>query len=222
MPKKTQPTPKRAAAAKPSRAGKRWERRSEARPAEIVAAATSLFTERGFGATRMDDVAARAGVTKGTVYLYFQDKGQLFEAVVRQKLAPNLERARMMVEAYDGSTPTLIRMLAKLLEGLVESEYSAIAKMIIAESGAFPELPKLYAEVVLERGFNMMASIIQRGIDRGEFRPVDPTTVVPLVVAPFILLAVWKHSLGDHTDVMPPPSRVLDEHVEMLLRALKA
>ncbi len=202
--------------------GKRWRRRSEARPTEIVAAAAQLFGEHGYAATRMVDVATRAGVTKATVYLYFKDKEHLFESVVRQALEPNLDRAEALVRAFDGSTPALIRMLAMIFQGVLESDYTAIAKMVIAESRTFPELAKLYVDLVVDRGLKMMQSIIQRGIDRGEFRPVPPETTAPLILAPFVMLGVWKHSLAAHSNRMPPPSQVLEQHVEVLIRGLMA
>ncbi|MEO5728302.1 MAG: TetR/AcrR family transcriptional regulator [Byssovorax sp.] len=200
--------------------GKRWERRSDARPAEIVAAAERLFAERGFAATRMGDVAARAGITKATVYLYFEDKERLFETVVREAMAANLARAEALVDTYDGSSATLLRMLVTIFEGVLETNYTSIAKMIVAESASFPELAKLYVDLVLNRGFRVIEKIIQRGIERGEFRDVSPAAMVPVVMAPFLLLGMWKESLGKHSDLMPAPRAVLAEHVEVLLRGL--
>lgn len=205
-----------------SRVARRWQRRSEARPAEIVAAAKRLFTERGFGATRVEDVAQLAGVTKATVYLYFRDKAQLFEAVVNDALTPNLDRAEALVAAFDGSSAMLLRMLVTVFEGVLATDYTAIAKMIVAESGNFPEVARLYVDLVLRRGFALGERIIQRGVERGEFRPVDPATVVPLIMSPIMLLALWKHSLGQHTTLMPAPKAVLAEHLEVLLRGLAA
>ena len=199
---------------------KRWRRRSAERPAEIVAAAAELFGERGFERTRMEDVAARAGVTKATVYLYFADKERLFEAVVREAMTPNVERLEALVAAYDGSTPALLRMVATLLEGVLESGFSSMAKTIIAESSAFPALAKLYVDLVMTRGFRLMERIVRRGVERGELREVDPASVAPLIVAPFLVLGLWRHSLGRHSDLMPPAHGVIAEHVEVLLRGL--
>lgn len=199
---------------------KKWKRRSEARPGEIVAAATTLFCEHGFAATRLEDVAERAGVTKTTVYLYFENKERLLEAVVLEAATPNIERAEALIANYDGSSAALLRMLVTLFEGVLGSSYTAIAKTVIAESGNFPNLAKLYADNIIKRGVDMMETVIRRGVERGEFRPVDPSAVAPLVMAPFMLLGVWKHSFAMHSDLQMPAGDVLREHAEILIRGL--
>jgi AcrR family transcriptional regulator len=201
---------------------KRWERRRDDRPRELVAAALQLFSERGFAATRLDDVAAAAGVSKGTVYLYFESKERLFEAVVREAVLPNLDRAEAMLRAYQGTTPDLIRGLVGLFRPLLETPITGVIKLIFAESGNFPQLARLYADLVVRRGLGLLRSVIERGVTRGEFRPVDPAATTPLLIAPFILLAVWKHSFGAHTDLTLDRRRVLEAHCENLLRGLAA
>jgi AcrR family transcriptional regulator len=201
---------------------KRWERRKDDRPRELVAAALQLFSERGFAATRLDDVAAAAGVSKGTVYLYFESKERLFEAVVREAVLPNLDRAEALLRAYQGTTPDLIRGLVGLFRPLLETPVTGVIKLILAESGNFPQLARLYADLVVRRGLGMLRSVIERGVTRGEFRPVDPAATAPLLIAPFILLAVWKHSFGAHTDLSLDPAAVLEAHLETVLRGLAA
>ncbi|HET6981596.1 MAG TPA: TetR/AcrR family transcriptional regulator [Myxococcaceae bacterium] len=201
---------------------KRWERRKEARPAEIVAAALQLFSNRGFAATRLEDVATVAGVSKGTVYLYFESKEQLFEAVVREAIAPNIDRAEAIVEAFEGPTPELLRRLFDLLGAALETPLTGVMKLLVAESGNFPQLARLYADLVLRRAFRLLERILERGIARGEFRPVDPRTTVPLVMAPVMLLGMWKHSFGAHTDLVLDRRAVLEAHRDNLLRGLAA
>jgi AcrR family transcriptional regulator len=201
-------------------ATRRWVRRKEARPGELVAAALQLFSERGFAATRLDDVAAAAGVSKGTVYLYFESKEQLFEAVVRAAVVPNLDRAEALLEGFDGPTPDLLRSLIGLFRPLLDTPITGVIKLIVTESGNFPALARLYADLVLRRGFGLLQRLIARGIARGEFRRVDPSSTAPLIMAPFILLALWKHSFGAHTDLRLDPSEMLATHVEIFLRGL--
>ncbi|HZX42303.1 MAG TPA: TetR/AcrR family transcriptional regulator [Myxococcaceae bacterium] len=201
---------------------KRWERRKEARPAEIVAAALQLFSDRGFAATRLEDVATVAGVSKGTVYLYFESKEQLFEAVVREAIAPNIDRAEAMVDAFEGPTPDLLRALFELLGAVLETPLTGVMKLLVAESGNFPQLARLYADLVLRRAFRLLERILERGMARGEFRPVDPHTTVPLIMAPVLLLAMWKHSFGAHTDLVLDRRAVLEAHRENLLLGLSA
>ena len=201
---------------------KKWERRSEERPAELVAAAQRLFVERGFAGTRLDDVAAAAGVSKATVYLYFESKEQLFEAVIRESVTPSFEQAAALVEVFDGTTPNLVRMLLRLFESALDGPFPAIAKLIISEAGNFPALTRLWTDLVLRRGFAFLTRVIERGIERGEFRPVEPDEVVPLVMGPILLLGLWKHSLGKHSDFQLDRSAILAAHVEMILRGLAA
>lgn len=206
----------------PNLARKKWERRSDARPAELVAAALRCFAERGFAATRLEDVAASAGVSKATVYLYFENKERLFEAVVRTAVTPTLDHADAVVAAYDGSTPELVRTLLGIVGAALDSQFPAIAKLVIAESGNFPELARLWSDVVLRRGLALVRHIVERGIARGEFRPVDPATAAQLIAAPVVMLAIWKHSFGQHTDMQLDRKAVLAEHAETILRGLAA
>ena len=199
---------------------KRWERRADARRPELLAAAIALFAERGFAATRLEDVAARAGVSKATVYVYFADKERLFEAVVQETVVPNLDRARALIDGYDGTTPGLIRALIMLLESVLESPVSAVLKVVIAESGNFPELARLWAELVIQRGFALVCRVIERGIARGELRAVNPADAAPLVIAPVLLLALWKHSFAAHAGMQLDRHAILAAHADVVLRGL--
>ena len=199
---------------------RRWERRKEARPAEIVAAALQLFSDRGFAATRLEDVATVAGVSKGTVYLYFESKEQLFEAVVREAVTPNIARAEALVDAFEGPTPDLLRALFGFLAEVLETPITGVMKLIVSESGNFPQLARMYADLVLRRAFALMRRILERGVTRGEFRALDVEATVPLVISPIVLLGVWKHSFGAHTDLALDRRRVLEAHCENLLRGL--
>jgi len=202
---------------------KRWERRKDARPAEIIAAALQLFADRGYAATRLEDVATVAGVSKGTVYLYFESKERLFEAVVREAIAPNVDRVEALIDSFEGTTPDLLRALFQHVATVIlETPLTGVMKLLIAESGNFPQLARLYADLVLRRAFGLIRRILERGVARGEFRPLDPETTVPLVLAPVLLLGMWKHSFGAHTDLVLDRQKVLQAHVETLLRGLAA
>lgn len=199
----------------------RWKRRKEARPGEIVAAALKLFGERGFAASRLEDVAAEAGVSKAAVYRYFSSKEALFEAMVREALLPNLAAVEAMVERPEGSSAELLRLLFQRLAALLESDASVVPKLVIAEAANFPALAEFYVEAVVKRGLALLSRILARGVERGEFRPVEPSATAPLVIAPVLLMALWRHSLGRHAETPFDPARVLEAHVEMLLRGLR-
>ena len=199
---------------------RRWQRRSEARPAELVEAALVLFSERGFAATRLDDVAARAGVSKGTVYLYFESKEQLFEAVLRQAVAPNLERVEALIRSFDGTTEELLRKLIQVLGVVLDTELPKVAKLVIAESSNFPALARMYADVLLGHAIPLVRGILERGVARGELREVDPAAAWPLLIAPVILLALWQQTFAPHVKVSLDPKAVLAAHLDALFHGL--
>ena len=197
-------------------------RRKQARPAEIVAAALSEFSERGFAATRLDDVAARAGISKGTVYLYFETKEALFEAVVRQELLPLLERAEVLVEAHQGSAADLLRKIAERFELAMESELGSIPRLVLAESGNFPQIAKFYADEVVARGVRLFSRVLERGVVDGEFRPVPARPLIPVFFGPVLMMLLWKHSAGRHSDFAFDPRLVLQTHLDTFLRGIAA
>jgi len=189
----------------------RWRRRKTARPAEILSAALASFAERGFAATRLDDVAERAGVTKGTLYLYFRNKEELFKAVVRQELLPTIQWAEAMVADSAVSSMVVLEQLAELFARIVSSRLSAIPKLVLTEAGNFPDLARFYLEEVVERGKALFRKVLERGVAGGEFRPVDTESVVLCVIAPLLFACLWRHSFEPHS------RRPLD--IEALFRA---
>ena len=195
-------------------------RRKEARPSEIVAAALASFAERGYAATKLEDVATVAGISKGTIYLYFPTKEDLFRAVVRQAVLPNVEAAEADMAAFTGSSADLLRLLTQRFLRLLDSDLTAIPKLVVAESGNFPAIAQFYADAVLRRAFRLIEGILARGVARGEFRPLDVHATLPLFAGPFLLLALWKQSLGRHTDLSFDPHAVAEAHIETLLRGL--
>jgi AcrR family transcriptional regulator len=204
-----------------SRAAPRWRRRKDERPAEIIAAALASFAERGFAATRLDDIARRAGVTRGTLYLYFPNKEELFKAVVRQRLVPVLEHGeQMMAMAGDLPTPALLGKLIEAFPDLViNTPISAIPKLVIAEAGNFPDLARFYLDEVIGRGRRLIKALIARGVARGEFRPVADDAFF-CVIAPMLLTMLWQHSLGRYDKGALDPRRLARTHADILLHGL--
>ena len=181
------------------RALKRWRRRKEARPSEILAAALAVFSERGFSATRLDDVAARAGVSKGTLYLYFDGKEALLKAVVREALLPNLARIEARVADYEGSSRKLLDEILATIGGVFgRTRAGAIPKIIIAESGNFPELVRFYLDEVIRRAFALLSLVLARGVANGEFRSIDIANTVRIFASSMLFLALWKNAIEIH------------------------
>ncbi|MGH8807240.1 MAG: TetR/AcrR family transcriptional regulator [Noviherbaspirillum sp.] len=200
---------------------KRWERRKEARPQELLAAALDLFVERGYAATRLDDVAARAGVSKGTLYLYFTNKEELFKAVVRENVVPILGEAEGIVEAHEGSSAELFReIILGWWERIGNTKLSGITKLMMAESSNFPEVAQFYHDEVISRGNAMIARMLERGIQRGEFREINVTQTTNVVCAPMIMLMMWTHSFSACRVEQISPETYLNSFIDLFLHGV--
>lgn len=201
----------------------RWHRRKESRPAEILAAAVQEFVEKGYSATRLDDVARRAGVTKGTMYLYFENKEALFKEMVRHHIAPEIERGEQIALHPPDDTRELVRRLFQhWRERLIEPPtVGGIGKLVLAEAVNFPDVTAYFYREVIDRNRAILAAAIQRGIERGEFRKVDVPLTASLGLFPVMMLAQWRHSL---LRVVPEALDVpafLEAHVTQFLRDLE-
>ena len=173
------------------------ERRKEARPGELLDAALDLFVEKGFAATRAEEVAARAGVSKGTLFLYFQSKEELFKAVVREHISGRIHEWSEGFDAFTGPSTDMLGHCMRFWwnkQGATKS--SGIIKLIISESKNFPELADFYQHEVIQPGQALIRRILQRGIDRGEFRSIDLDYAVYNIIAPMTFLILSRHSPG--------------------------
>ncbi|MCE3248177.1 MAG: putative transcriptional regulator, TetR family [Geminicoccaceae bacterium] len=206
-----------------SQPARRWRRRKDARPAEIVDAALEVFAERGFSAARLDDVAARAGISKGTLYLYFPSKEELFKAVVRQALLPNLARVERLLREHPGPAAAQVELMIGQIGALLQNtRIGAIPKLIIAESGNFPELARFYLEEVIQRGLGLFATVLERGIASGELRAVDVGHGARTLVAPVLLAAIWKSTFEAHAGAELDAQAFLASAADVLLTGLRA
>lgn len=203
----------------------RRTRRKEARPAELLEAATRLFVEKGYATTRVEEVAALANVSKGTLFLYYPNKEALLKAVVRENIAGRFAQWQQELQGFTGSTPDLVRhAFAVWLELIANTHAGGIYKLMTSECCNFPELATFYLEEVIAPGNTLVGQILQRGIDRGEFRPLDVKAGIQLIVSPMFAYIQWRHSMG----VCYPDSlgisaeQYFETHVENLLRGLAA
>lgn len=206
---------------KPSVTKIRWERRKEARPQELLAAALDAFVESGYAATRLEDVASRAGVSKGTLYLYFTSKEELFKAVVRENLLPLIGEAEQEFDKYQGSMTDLFReFILGWWERIGATKLSGISKLMMSEAGNFPEIAHFYHTEIVSRGAGMIRRLVERGIASGEFRGVDAAVATKVLIAPMLMLTLWKHF---HTacGVEPiAPQAYLDTFMDIYLHGL--
>jgi len=197
-------------------------RREEARPSELKAAALQLFIEKGYAATRLDDVAARAGVVKGALYLYFDSKEALFSAVVREGLVPTLPEWKKRLANYAGSSPDLLREVSLDFWRVVESgQVGSLLKLVLSEAGNFSDFAHIYQDAVIAQGIDLLRAVVARGMARGEFRAVDTEAVAHIVMAPLLMRMIWEHSLGRGVPGVPT-KRYLAEYLELTLSGLRS
>ncbi|WP_296511209.1 TetR/AcrR family transcriptional regulator [Rhodoferax sp.] len=199
------------------------ERRKDARPGELLEAALELFVEKGFAATRAEEVAKLAGVSKGTLFLYFSSKEELFKAVVRENISGRFAEWNTELETFEGNSTELLRYcLTAWWERVGSTKASGISKLMMSEAGNFPELTAFYQEEVVRPGNDLIRRILQRGVDSGEFRKLDVEYGVYLLLAPMMFLALWRHSIGlcVAAEAALDPVAYLNTHIDNLLLGL--
>ena len=199
----------------------RWRRRKNARPEEILAAALEVFTDRGFAATTLEDVAKRAGVTKGTIYLYFDSKEALFKALIRETIVPVIAQGEALAQSFTGSARELLERLVREYWRLVgETSLAGIPKLMIAEAGNFPVLARFYYEEVVTRGHRLMAGVIQRGIKAGEFRPVNVMVAAKLAMSPLMHAVVARKAFSACMPEGFDVASYLNTHIDLYLHGI--
>lgn len=198
------------------------QRRKAERPQELLDAALRLFVEKGFAATRTDEVARLAGVSKGTLYLYYTSKEDLLKAVISHHLSSKISDGAQAVAEHSGTcAQVLVELLSHWWSDLYDSDASGVFKLIITEVCNFPELSEFYNREVVAPGSQLIGSVVQRGIDSGEFRDLDVHTVVNSLVMPLIMLCIHRHSLGACAlDAMPDPKAFIRQHIELVLHGM--
>ena len=194
----------------------RRQRRKESRPGEIIAAALTIFQSKGFAASKIEDVAQAAGVTKGTVYLYFPSKAELFKAVIRETVLPNLDLIEAAAAVSRFSTNRACVRPCSIWAGSMTNCRGSFSKLIIAEAGNFPELGKFYREEVIGRVRRVLTGIIGDGIAQGEFRSCNPSTVVRALCAPVLLSNIMSHTFTDQQDVQPDLAALTDSLLDII------
>lgn len=213
--------PRPAAAESPSR-----QRRKAARPQELLDAALALFVEKGFAATRTEEVAERAGVSKGTLYLYYPSKEDLLKAVITQNITPEIAASRDTIAQWPGPTGELLRnLLRDWWRSAGEASCGGICKLMMSEAGNFPELARFYEAEVIVPARALWTAVLQRGIARGEFRPDLPLeATVAAIMAPMLFLVMQAHAALSCPQLALPvePAEVVERIADLLLDGLHA
>jgi AcrR family transcriptional regulator len=205
---------------KPAGAERRRERK-DTRPQEIVAAAFEEFAAKGFAGTRLEDVAARAKVSKGLPYLYFKTKVELFKAVVRSVITSHFDVIRERMETTELSVEDFLKgPFLAFIQELVGSKRAFIARLLIAEGHKHPELTAFYFETVVSRGIDTLTRLIDRGIESGEFKPTRLRDFPQLLVAPALTAIIWRTLFERHRHL--DTNAMLATNIELLVDAIRA
>lgn len=199
----------------------KFRRRSADRPAEIVTAALAVFSEKGFAAAKLDEIAARAGVSKGALYLYYETKEDIFHAVVSQAVAPGLAPVRAAVTGFDGPFGQFLQTFAAAAAGVLSrGPIGPIVKMIVGESRNFPDLARFWHDEVVAPMLGAVAGAVERAQARGEVRPGDPRLYALQIASPLLMSALWRETF---VPVGAPPidtEALVRQHFDTLAHGL--
>lgn len=197
----------------------RFRRRKEDRPEEITAAALQAFAEKGYAATRVDDVAKKAGVSKGLLYLYFKTKEDLFKAVIRSFVVPRIDALRSIIDSADMSSEAFLRGpfldFAKTLPG---SPISILVRLMISEGPKHPDLLQFYWDNVISRGLAAINELLERGVESGEFRRTVVNELPHLFVMPVMFSVIFKLLFEKQC---PDTDKLIETQVDLLIAHMK-
>lgn len=175
----------------------KWRRRSEARPGEIVQAALEVFAEKGFAAAKLDEIAKRAGISKGALYLYFETKEDIFRAVVREAVVPNIDVVEDLLANATLPFPDLLRLaVGRIVVTVGGSRVGAVAKLVIGESQNFPELARVWHDEVISRALGALTGLLERAQARGEIRPGDARLQAFSIIGPLLIGVLWQETFA--------------------------
>jgi AcrR family transcriptional regulator len=199
----------------------RFQRRKEDRPAEITEAAMQTFADKGYAATRVEDVARRAGVSKGLLYLYFRTKEELFKAVIRSFVSPRLDALSGSIETTELSAEEFLRgPFLDFAKSLPASPARKLVRLMVAEGPRHPDLIRWYWENVVSRGIDAIRSIIERGVREGEFKSTALNDFPHLLVAPIVFSILWKQLFEAYSEL--DTDAFLEAHIDIVITAIRA
>lgn len=199
----------------------KFRRRKEARPAEIVAAAFEVFAQKGFAGAKLDDIAARAGVSKGAVYLYFETKEDLFRAVVTQGVAPNVEQVLAMLAQHPGPFAPLLESIAERMAQVVTATpVGGLVKMVIGEARNFPELARVWHDQLVSKALGALSTAIAAAQARGEVKPGDPRMYALSIASPLLVGVIWRETFAPIGAEPFDIAALARQHVRAVLQGL--
>ena len=206
-----------------SQRGPKFRRRAEARPDEVLDAALELFIEKGFAATRVEDIAKRAGLSKGTVYLYFSSKEAVLEGLVRRAVVPIAETALATLSGFEGDPRLVISMVLKMLAvRFSDPKMLAMPKLIFREVLGFPEMAAMYRREVLDRVIPVIEGLLRKRMEQGYLRQVDPGLTIRSIIGPLMLHIAMAEVFGIVPEDGMNFDKLIDNHLIILFDGLSA
>lgn len=199
----------------------KWRRQKETRPADIVRAALDVFSEKGFAGAKMEEIAARAGVSKGAPYLYFPTKEDLFRAVVREVVEPNIEPMLQLANGHEGPLEPLLRgMTQHVAHVATTTQLGRVVKLVISESNTFPEIARIWHDTVIGQALGAMAELIARAQVRGEVRPGDARSHAISIISPLLLGVIYRETFVPVGGTPFDLSDLMKQHLDTVLPGL--
>jgi AcrR family transcriptional regulator len=208
------------AKAPPPKPARKWRRRAHARPDELLDAALDEFIANGFDAARIEDIAKRAGLSKGAVYLYFKSKEDLLRALIAREAAPVAARVAFLAQA-SGEPVEMLRAIARTVGGaMANPRLMAIPRLVISVADRFPDLREFYRDQVAVQAKSAIEGLIRKGVAKGQFRKVDPHVGARALIGPILFEALWAHVLRGPSKI--GTSTWIETHFDLVLSGLEA
>ncbi|MGE3867266.1 MAG: TetR/AcrR family transcriptional regulator [Hyphomonadaceae bacterium] len=208
-------------AAKPAPAApaRKWKRRAAARPDELLNAALDEFIAKGFDAARIEDIARRAGLSKGAVYLYFAGKEELLRGLIEREVSPLLSRVGEMARQAEDPRATLKSIARMIGAAMANPRLVAVPLLIVSVANRFPDLAAFYREEVAQKAKSGVEALVRRGVALGQFRKVAPHAAARTIIGPLLFEALWTHVLRGRTGM--GVRNWAEAQVEIVLRGLE-
>jgi len=199
----------------------KWQRRKDERPAEIMNAALLLFVSKGFVATKIEDIAKKAGVSKGTVYLYFASKEVLFKEMVYELMVPKIHEVEEYIATYEGSQSELLCVVIRQWWKVVKSSgLTGVPKLIISEADNFPELTRFYVKEVIHRVQSVFVNILNKGIEIKEFRKIEPVLSARVIMSSMVYFSMWDCSLKKYDQKGLEVDELIEQQIIILVNGI--
>jgi len=199
------------------------KRRKEERPDEIIDAAILSFLGKGYEATKLEAIARQAGVAKGTLYLYFETKEQLFRSVVQKITESNFLTLRKAIEQFNGPFPEFVEfLLSRIVSSVSTSQAPAMTVMIFRESRRFPDIGKIWFEEVLSPTIDAVQKVIERAQNNGEVIAGDPRAYAFSILGPMFTVAMLGEMMGGLPEVIPDRELLAQQHFNTILHGMSA